>query len=230
MEKNVLGIIAAIVSVAGLALVSSWWCLFPLGIGFTLAVVGFFGSKGKDKSMPFIAMLVAAAGILVMCQFAGFIPTIGFKAIGVESGLFDKEAKEKAKELSDETLDELGDAYDAVSDTLDNLEGVVNEETGSSSSNGGSGGSDDFIGSWNYMLNGHMIAMNFYEDGKGIMQSDSGVAELEWEKHGRTLTIRYLDASGAVAETEEVDYEVNGDELIMVQQATGSKNVLNKMY
>lgn len=223
MEKNGLGIVAAIISVIGLALVSSWWCLFPLGIGFTLAVIGLFGSKGKEKMTSLIAMLVAAAGILVMCQFAGFIPTLGFRPIGIES-FKETFGMDGSDEENDEYEEERG-GRDSAGDTIEDY-----EKSGSKSKKG-TGGIEDFIGVWNTMIEGHMIVMNFFEDGTGVMQSDSMVANLSWEQNGNAnaVTIKYYDPSGALSETEEVSFEINGDEMTMKKLDSGQEMVFNRM-
>lgn len=223
MEKNKLGIFAAIISIIGLALVSSWWCLFLLGIGFTLAVIGLFGSKGKEKATSLIAMLVAAAGILVMCQFAGFIPTLGFKPIGIES--FKETFGMDGSEEDEDGEEESRSGKDSAGDTIEDY-----EKSGSKSKKG-SGGIEDFVGVWNVLIDGHMIVYNFYEGGSGIMQSDSAAAELSWEQNGsaNAVTIKYYDPSGALAETEEISFEINDDEMIMKKLDSGQELVLNRM-
>lgn len=77
MQYNVLGIIAAILSVAGIVFTSSWWCVICFGVAMTLAIVSLF--LGKDKLVPILALLFSLAGIYVMLEFAGLVGIIGFK-------------------------------------------------------------------------------------------------------------------------------------------------------
>lgn len=256
MNKNVIGIISAILAIVGLVFVSSWMCLFPLGAAFTLAVIGLFGGKGKDKTTPFIGMLVSVAGIVIMCQFAGFIPTFGFKPIGIamkgifsSSGDANTEIKSRedalayVNEATGGALDELNEELKAAG--LEN--GLDGYETDSSQlADGGrsqtsdgidwsmktdsntDAGNESVVGAWKYLMEGHVAVVTFDNGGTGTMQIESYSSDLAWEQRGKNLQIDYMDERGIIAETEEFGIEFEGNKLRLVKP-DGSVWIMERM-
>lgn len=241
MNKNTIGIISAIVAVIGLAFVSSWMCLFPLGAAFTLAVIGLFGGKDKDRMTPFIGMLVSIAGILIMCQFAGFIPTFGFKPIGIAVRGFwgssnseinsREDALNMVNEMTGGALEELDDELRAAgyqngidgyeSDSSELADGGSLQSESSDgidwSMNSGSNDADagSVVGQWRATLEGHVIVLTFEDGGTGTMQAESMSAPTSWVQNGRNLTITYYNEEGFADETEEFSIEINGDTMTL---------------
>lgn len=132
MQYNVLGIIAALLSAAGIVFTSSWWCVIFFGVSMTLAIISLF--LGKDKLVPILAIVFSLAGIYVMLEFAGLVGIIGFKPFWLKNT--------KIKQTEETQQDENSEGEEAVGEEEDDYKNQVEEMERSDSS---SEGKDDSV-------------------------------------------------------------------------------------
>lgn len=84
------------------------------------------------------------------------------------------------------------------------------------------------VGSWVYQLNGKNIIFTFNPDGTGNMASEGYTSDMDYSIDGDIVTMNYY-LDGQIDETEENQFEVDGDTLYLTQYAgSGPRNELSR--
>lgn len=179
--------------------------------------------KKKNRNKGYGKVIVVLGILLALAIGANIVVPDMVKDIQNDRGPFEtlgskiSEAFSNMKKSDEEATEEDLEGEDGEDADLENGEGVDIDYSDM-----------PFLGSWVYELPDHNVIFTFNPDGSGSMTTDGYDADMKYSVDGDIITMNYY-LNGELDETEENQYQMDGDILILIQnRGEGTRNELKK--